>query len=60
MPASLARGIASLMGVRSRPLPLAWSRVAIGMCWHARLERDVTHVWLRAQVRAIALELSHA
>jgi DNA-binding transcriptional LysR family regulator len=56
-PASLARGLAALMDLRSRPLPMDWPRARIAMIWHPRLSRDVTHTWLRAQVSDIAREL---
>jgi DNA-binding transcriptional LysR family regulator len=53
VPESFARHYAATLGTRWFPLPVAVPDLTISQQWHARLDLDPAHRWLRAHVRAV-------
>jgi len=50
VPERFAQRVAEPFGLITRPLPLAVDGSAIHQFWHARLQKDPGHQWLRGQI----------
>lgn len=51
IPEDISRPTLAELRLRSLPIPLDLSPVAINLAWHQRYDDDLAHAWLRAQVR---------
>jgi DNA-binding transcriptional LysR family regulator len=56
-PERLARRLAQVHPVRLLPPPIPLPRFGISLTWHARLDSDPAHVWLRNAIARVAQPL---
>jgi DNA-binding transcriptional LysR family regulator len=57
LPERFARKLAKVHPVRLLPPPLPLPRFEFALAWHARLEHDPAHTWLRHAIVQIAAKL---
>lgn len=56
LPATVAHLLAEQLGLAVSPPPLELPEPPIAMLWHARLQDDPGHAWMRERVRQVLLE----
>lgn len=54
LPANIAREMARVHGLETRPLPFEVRGYDIHMAWHRRLSEDKTATWLRTLIKRVA------
>ncbi|HSC87153.1 MAG TPA: LysR family transcriptional regulator [Polyangiaceae bacterium] len=57
MPARLARQLAARYELRLLPPPIEMPRFALSAFWHARMDHDPAHAWLRELLARVCVEL---
>jgi DNA-binding transcriptional LysR family regulator len=53
LPARLARGLAPLADLVTRPLPFPTAPLAEALWWHPTRDRDPGHIWMRTMMRGL-------
>ena len=56
LPATVAHLLAEQLGLAVSPPPLDLPEPPVAMLWHARLQDDPGHAWMRALVKRVLLE----
>jgi DNA-binding transcriptional LysR family regulator len=58
LPATAAQVLAAKLRLAVSPLPISVPEVDLSMTWHARVDRDPAHIWLRQLVEQVVLEIA--